>query len=1143
MRGSTRSRDTLVSMVLLLLVGCATAPSQSVHDAQAATPSSARALAPEASDYWDWRLSYPTGRFDASWLAPELNAERQRKSVLPLTSGDSSKALAVAGWLNPNRATPLGPLPLNWGTTDLPFGKVGGRVNVLLTHPTNAAVAWFGSDGGGVWKTNNCCGPETSWAAKTDTAQLSNISIGALALDPNNANVIYAGTGDHRRNRPFTFGAGGLLRSNDAGETWQVLGAEVFNPVYAQPAGNFPQYRAISAIVIDPLDSRRIAVGTNQGLYFSIDAGAQWTGPCFTNAFNTQRQDITGLLRRGSNNGGSELIVAVGALGRTSTVRPDLLQSGANGIYRGSWPTTASCPSDWSLISRANNGWPANSGNGIARPQPNANPLRRIDLAIAPSDANLIYAQVESLGVWRSADGGNTWIQRAIQPADFAAGCVADSFESGMQFQSYNAGLIVSPTDANTLFLSATDIWRSTNGGDTFTNLSCGYGETAAGVRGIVHVDNHARAFVANNPERLLIGNDGGVNYSANALASNVVFNTLNGGASTIEFYSGDITANFDSLDASMRAISGGAQDNGGSGRVWSAADAPGPGEWTLRQAGDGIATHIEPIRAERWYYSAQFGFIGASTTGVNGAALTDVTPTDDWQGDRRGFLAPFTLYKFGGEDTCPAAIGCQRMLAGTMRVWESITGGIPNTSWYPTGPDLTKALASGNDLSIINKVEHAPSDATRAIAATNDGNVWMARALGSGSANSAVWVNVTGNNNMLPNRPIMDAQIHPSNTGIAYVSLAGFNQNTPTTPGHVYQLNCTNDCAVFSWRNVSGDLPNIPVNAIQIDPNQPQRAFAGTDWGLYFTDNIEAAAPLWQKFSGGLPSVMIWDLVVDRGASTLAIFTRSRGAWVWPLRGGNTRPNLTGLWYKPGEGGWGVSIAHQGDILFPVWYTYNAQGRPVWYTSTPTRQADGSFLGDVYRFDGTPFNLINGPAYQPAVTVGSARYTPLPDDSVRLDYSIAGISQSKLLQRIAPGTPPICRFTTQPRNDASNHTDIWWNQPEPGWGIYITEAGTQIFLTWYTFANDGKAMWVTGLLTRDSSGTFVGALNRPNIGTPFDQINGPATPIPVPEVGTATLRFSDGQTGIFSYTLDGISQQKPIARVVYSGPERTVCD
>jgi len=62
-----------------------------------------------------------------------------------------------------------------------------------------------------------------------------------------------------------------------------------------------------------------------------------------------------------------------------------------------------------------------------------------------------------------------------------------------------------------------------------------------------------------------------------------------------------------------------------------------------------------------------------------------------------------------------------------------------------------------------------------------------------------------------------------------------------------------------------------------------PGQVFAGTDWGLYYTDNINANPPVWQRFEG-LPHVMVWSLTIDRGFTTLAAFTRSRGAWAWPL-------------------------------------------------------------------------------------------------------------------------------------------------------------------------------------------------------------------------------------------------------------------
>ncbi|MEZ4770287.1 MAG: hypothetical protein R2844_17900 [Caldilineales bacterium] len=93
----------------------------------------------------------------------------------------------------------------------------------------------------------------------------------------------------------------------------------------------------------------------------------------------------------------------------------------------------------------------------------------------------------------------------------------------------------------------------------------------------------------------------------------------------------------------------------------------------------------------------------------------------------------------------------------------------------------------------------------SRAIVGTNDGNVQMGFNLGQGVANSATWVDVTGGNTVLPNRPILDVYQDTANPLIGYAAVGGFDQNTPGTPGHVFQVTCTANCASFTWADKSG--------------------------------------------------------------------------------------------------------------------------------------------------------------------------------------------------------------------------------------------------------------------------------------------------------------------------------------------------
>jgi hypothetical protein len=177
----------------------------------------------------------------------------------------------------------------------------------------------------------------------------------------------------------------------------------------------------------------------------------------------------------------------------------------------------------------------------------------------------------------------------------------------------------------------------------------------------------------------------------------------------------------------------------------------------------------------------------------------------------------------------------------------------------------------------------------------TNDRNVQIGFGMGSGS-NTSTWVNVTDSNAVLANRPILDVAFDPTTTTapIAYAAAGGFDQNTPTTPGHVFRVTCAANCASFTWEDKSGNLPNVPVDSIVVTPNVPSQVFAGTDIGLYFTNNISALTPTWYRYSAGLPNVMIWDMQIDRGATTLSLWTRGRGAFVWPLSSAPTAAPAT---------------------------------------------------------------------------------------------------------------------------------------------------------------------------------------------------------------------------------------------------------
>lgn len=937
--------------------------------------------------YWQHRVTYPTGKFNPDWVrkaAKQNNGigkgiprgkRRGQTTAIDLSGANAGLLGSPTLFSSPNNLSPtpmysssfvpLGPKPerMTGCTSCFDYGTTSGRVNDIVIDPTTTTngsiVAYAATVGGGVWKTTNCCSSTTTWNVVTDDPLIATTAIDSLTIDPNNHSVIYAGTGDLNYGS-FSMGSQGILKSTDAGQTWTVLGADIFGPAYDEPAGNFPQYDAVGKVRVDPNNSNNVMAGTKKGIFVSYDAGANWTGPCSI-AFAGQRQDITGL-DLSSVNGTTRIIAAVGVRGFATTVQYDLGSNGANGLYRAPMPAQG-CPA-FTLVSRNDNGFvfgptasgayaanaPLNAGSGnpyLSASQVNGsvgNQLGRIDIAVAPSDPNVIYAQVQSivpnsnsgcgnangcqLGAWVSTNGGDNWTFLTNSHGNALRACgntgtqsnVVGSAGGGDYPQNwYDQGVAVDPNNPDRVIFNTFDTWLVTRTGTDWYNITCGYAGSSVNNH-VTHVDHHAQAFVPGNSNILLIGDDGGIHGTANAggVALNGTRPTwfnMDGGFNTIEFYSGDISGNFATSAAPMAA--GGAQDNGPSAVTFNGPPTE-PAQWQMGTGGDGFYARIDPVgtgTSLRVWLGNNSGGLARCISNCSTPPFSYPSKRGAWTGDLQSFILPFDLFHGGitGGDDCPPAGpsgGCGHLVAATTRVWETVTGNAANSNgtvtWYVTNNPSTQNLTKGTlgNRSFINQVKFAPKTEKVAIVGTNDGNVQFGFNMGAGTAGQATWINVTDNNSVLPNRPVLGIAIDPTTTTAptGYAAVGGFDENTPTTPGHVFKVVCDVNCKTFTWSNRSGNLPNIPVDSVIVNPNFPQQVFAGTDFGLYYTDDITAASPVWQRFYN-LPAVMIWDMQVDRGSTTLSLWTRGRGAWAWPLTIGPENPLPTDLAVAPVTG------------------------------------------------------------------------------------------------------------------------------------------------------------------------------------------------------------------------------------------------
>ena len=255
------------------------------------------------------------------------------------------------------------------------------------------------------------------------------------------------------------------------------------------------------------------------------------------------------------------------------------------------------------------------------------------------------------------------------------------------------------------------------------------------------------------------------------------------------------------------------------------------------------------------------------------------------------------------------------------------------------------------------------------------------------------------------------------------------------------------------------------------------------------------------------------------------------------------------GLWWAApagSESGWGIGFAHQEDVIFATWFTYDATGKPWWLVMTAIKGAGSDYSGTLYEtrgpaFNATPFN----PALVTSSAVGSGTLTFTDADNATFAYTVNGITQTKSITRQVFGAPvPTCTFGLHGNlAQATNYQDLWWNAPagsESGWGISLTHQGNVIFGAWFTYDLQGDPLWMVVTATLGAPGVYSGTLFTTTgpafSATPFNPANVTAT-----AVGTATFTFADGNNALFAYTVNGVSQTKQITRQVFR-PPGTLC-
>jgi hypothetical protein len=257
---------------------------------------------------------------------------------------------------------------------------------------------------------------------------------------------------------------------------------------------------------------------------------------------------------------------------------------------------------------------------------------------------------------------------------------------------------------------------------------------------------------------------------------------------------------------------------------------------------------------------------------------------------------------------------------------------------------------------------------------------------------------------------------------------------------------------------------------------------------------------------------------------------------------------NYEGLWWNSpagSESGWGINFAHQGDIIFATWFTYDITGKGWWLTMTAPLTSTGVYTGTLFKQTGPPFNSVPfDPAQVRSTAVGAGTLTFTDLNTGTFAYTVNGIAQTKTITREVFGQVPTCTFGIQlDLTLAYNYQDLWWAAPagsESGWGVNLTHQGDTIFATWFTYDLDRTPLWLAVTAPKTAAGTYSGTLYRAN-GPSFNAVPFLPANVMATAVGTATFTFTDGNTGTFNYTVNGVTQSKTITREVFATPG-TVC-
>jgi len=757
----------------------------------------------------------PAAEVEGSPEAPAVYMAAREASGMQLTTKMFRRARAQAAAIDSSRGT--------W--TDVGPTNVGGRITDLVVDSAPDTI-YVAAAGGGIWKsTDKGMTYVTAWP--DDYVQ----AIGAMARGSDG--TLWVGTGE--ANPPgggLTYFGDGIYSSSDGGQTWDNRGLT--------DSGSFGR------IMVDPTNPNILwaaAAGTvstsvsQRGVYKSTDHGATWkqvlappnatTGGADLAIDPTNPSRVFATLWDHHRNNGARMYGGVGS-----------------GLYR-----TTDGGATWTRLQNVVGPLPSYDAaqTGLVSDAS----LGRIGVAVAPSDPTRVYVSSgnqsgDDKGFFVSNDGGDSFVTGG------RAG-------NNSRFEWWFGRIWVDPVNKDHVYKPEVSLRVSTNGGVNWSSI------------GQVHADQHAMEWDPNVPNRVYLGNDGGI-YRSDNNGGTVANSWIH---ATYEPWNQGYHVSTAADDPDRMVL--GMQDNG-SHRTWTnaASDPAPPYSFNSYSGGDGHYVQIDQTDHNVYYGCSQGGSCSrrvdtattSTNTSINGGKHSSRFTTD----------APLVI---DPNDPLVVYIGGDVLDRSTARGtgWTQISPSDPDDLPGPIPPEEEDHGLYANLYGAFTAIGLAkdplpgatpPNDYAQTIyAGTDTGLLWKTSDAG------ATWTKLSG----IPERWVNGIAVDPSDKNHVYVVFSGYREGD--NAAHVYE---TLDGGA-TWTNISGNLPNAPLDGVVLDPSDGVVIVSG-DLGVYFLRKPvdQPGYTTWKELGENLPNTSVQDIKIQASTHTAYAMTFGRGIQTIPL-------------------------------------------------------------------------------------------------------------------------------------------------------------------------------------------------------------------------------------------------------------------